>query len=78
MAKIKDNLNSYTNSIGTPEYMAPEFISNQVFYNKSDVFSYGMVLWEIFNVEKAFNEVHPATVIFQISNVISSIIIKNI
>jgi len=69
MAKIKDNLNSFTNSIGTPEYMAPEFISNQAFYSKSDVFSFGMVLWEIFNVEKAFKETHPATIIFMISNV---------
>lgn len=71
MAKIKDSSNSHTNSIGTPEYMAPEFISNQAFFNKSDVFSFGMVLWEIFSVEKAFCETPPFTVIFEISNVIN-------
>lgn len=69
MAKINDSLNFHTNSIGTPEYMAPEFITHQEFYNKSDVFSFGIVLWEIFNVDKAFKEIQPTTIIFQISKV---------
>ena len=34
---------------GTPSFMAPELLKDNVFTEKSDVYSYAMVLWELFD-----------------------------
>ena len=34
---------------GTPAFMAPELLKDNVFTEKSDVYSYDMVLWELFD-----------------------------
>jgi serine/threonine protein kinase len=34
---------------GTPAFMAPELLKDNVFTEKSDVYSYAMVLWELFD-----------------------------
>jgi serine/threonine protein kinase len=33
---------------GTPAYMAPECLNNEAFSLKSDIYSFGIVLWELF------------------------------
>lgn len=42
LAKYKLSNSENTNSVGTAEYMAPEFISHQKFLPESDVFSFGI------------------------------------
>jgi len=69
LAKLLDN-NMNTNSIATVKYMAPEFIAKQVFTAKSDVFSYGMILWEIFARKEPFETLNPTQALFAIANVI--------
>ena len=39
-------------SAGTPEYMAPEVLRNEPSNEKADVFSFGVVLWELMTVQK--------------------------
>jgi serine/threonine protein kinase len=38
----------HTGSVGTPAYMAPELMANQPYNCKVDVYSLGMLSWEIF------------------------------
>ena len=39
--------------MGTPAYMAPEYISNEEFGPKSDIFSFGMLLYELLTGQRA-------------------------
>eukprot|EP00727_Mastigamoeba_balamuthi_P013054 m51a1_g8371 putative protein serine threonine (751) ;mRNA; r:147310-150555 len=39
---------NYSKGIGTPHYMSPEVLSNKPYSVKADVFSFGVVLWELF------------------------------
>lgn len=43
---------SSKSSAGTPEYMAPEVLRNEPSNEKADVFSFGVVLWELMTVQK--------------------------
>lgn len=36
-----------TNGLGTPLWMAPEVIARETYNNSADVYSYGIMLWEI-------------------------------
>lgn len=36
-----------TSKIGTYQWMAPEVISGQIYTTKADVFSFGIIMWEI-------------------------------
>lgn len=64
---LDNNLN--TTSIATVKYMAPEFITKQIFTAKSDVFSFGMILWEIFARKEPFDNLNPTQAIYAIANV---------
>lgn len=41
---------------GTPLWMAPEMISNQEWSDKTDVYAFGIIMWEIFSRKKLFEE----------------------
>ena len=43
-----------TGGIGTAQWEAPEVISNQMYTEKCDVYSYGILLWEILTGEVPF------------------------
>lgn len=43
-----------TSSIGTPNYMAPEFIQGEDYDLPVDVYSYGIILWEMLTEEVPF------------------------
>lgn len=70
LAKMKDQ-NFNTNSIATVKYMAPEFITKQLFTPKSDIFSFGMILWEIFSRKEPFEQLNPTQALYAIA-VVSS------
>ncbi len=42
---------------GTPFYAAPEIIANGVTTKASDVYSYGVVAWEVYNCEPPWKRV---------------------
>ena len=44
---------------GTPAFMAPELLEDNVFDEKSDVYSYAMVLWEIWNKGLPWHGLQP-------------------
>lgn len=45
-----------TPKVGTISYMAPEVLSCEEYSNKVDVYSYGMLLWEIVTRKEPFSE----------------------
>ncbi|XP_076956617.1 uncharacterized protein LOC143631878 isoform X2 [Bidens hawaiensis] len=48
---------------GTPQWMAPEIIRNEQADEKSDVYSYGVVLWEILTDKIPWDDLNPMQVI---------------
>lgn len=45
-----------TPKVGTVSYMAPEVLSAEEYTNKADVYSYGVLLWEIISREEPYGE----------------------
>ncbi|VDO03029.1 unnamed protein product [Rodentolepis nana] len=54
-----DALSSRVSGVGTVAYAAPEVICMRMFSLASDVWSYGVVLWEIFTMLEPFKELDP-------------------
>ncbi len=42
---------------GTPLYIAPEVFHSQVYDSKADIYSFGLIMWEMWYGQQAFAEV---------------------
>jgi serine/threonine protein kinase len=49
--------------IGTPHWMAPEVLKGEKYEHSADIFSFGMILWEILSLEIPYYGVNPYQVI---------------
>ena len=57
LSKIKQETARFTNTPqGTAEWMAPEVFENNDYSKKSDVYAYGVVLWEIVARQRPFRD----------------------
>lgn len=61
MARMKTG-DLMTMGIGTAQWMAPEVISGQEYNEKADVYSYGIILWEMLTGDIPFNGMNPVQV----------------
>ena len=52
--------------LGTPHYMSPEQIQSQTVDQRSDIFSAGLVMYELLTYQKAFSADNPIAVIHKI------------
>ena len=57
----KDKANILGTVCGTPLYMAPEVLAGQMYSEKADMFSYGMILWELWYGEDGMDEYKVST-----------------
>eukprot|EP01156_Anaeramoeba_ignava_P018305 Anaeramoba_ignava/a91349_73.p1 GENE.a91349_73~~a91349_73.p1 ORF type:complete len:1246 (-),score=329.81 a91349_73:137-3838(-) len=51
MSRIKEESAKLTKLKGSPCWMAPEIFRNEVYNEKADIYSYGIVLWELITKE---------------------------
>jgi hypothetical protein len=48
---------------GTPEWMAPEMLRAEPYDERADIYSYGVVLWELLTTRTPWDELHPMQVV---------------
>jgi serine/threonine protein kinase len=51
-----------SSSAGTPEWMAPELIRNEPFTEKCDIFSLGVIMWELCTLSRPWEGISPVQV----------------
>lgn len=57
-----------SSSAGTPEWMAPELIRNEPFSEKCDIFSLGVLMWELCTLNRPWEGVPPERVVYAVAN----------
>ncbi|XP_068664747.1 probable serine/threonine-protein kinase SIS8 isoform X2 [Aristolochia californica] len=57
-----------SSSAGTPEWMAPELIHNEPFTEKCDVFSLGVIMWELCTLNRPWEGVPAVQVVYAVAN----------
>ncbi|KAL3333064.1 hypothetical protein AABB24_033237 [Solanum stoloniferum] len=57
-----------TAAAGTPEWMAPELIRNESYTEKCDIFSLGVIMWELCTLERPWHGVPPEKVVYIVAN----------
>ncbi|PIN22902.1 Tyrosine kinase [Handroanthus impetiginosus] len=55
-------------SAGTPEWMAPELIRNEPFTEKCDIFSLGVIMWELYTLNRPWDGVPTERVVYAVAN----------
>eukprot|EP00899_Mesostigma_viride_P015168 jgi/Mesvir1/23652/Mv18316-RA.1 len=59
-----------TQAVGSPGWMAPELFGDGLYDGKVDVYSYGIVLWELMSLERPYARMgmEPLALIYQVIN----------
>ncbi|PIN05482.1 Non-specific serine/threonine protein kinase [Handroanthus impetiginosus] len=57
-----------SSSAGTPEWMAPELIRNEPFTEKCDIFSLGVIMWELCTLNRPWDGTPPERVVYAVAH----------
>ncbi|CAH9079408.1 unnamed protein product [Cuscuta europaea] len=57
-----------SSAAGTPEWMAPELIRNEPFTEKCDIFSLGVIIWELYTLNRPWEGVPSVQVVYAVAN----------
>ncbi len=72
LAKLRGNVSRLTkegSTIGTAGYMSPEQVQGQEADHRSDIFSFGAVLYEVLTGQLPFKGIHETALAYEIVNV---------
>ena len=72
LAKLRGNVSRLTkegSTVGTAGYMSPEQVQGQDADHRSDIFSFGVVLYELLTGQLPFTGVHETALAYEIVNV---------
>ncbi|KAK1404887.1 Mitogen activated protein kinase kinase [Heracleum sosnowskyi] len=59
---------SDSSSAGTPEWMAPELFRNEPFNEKCDIFSLGVIMWELSTLSRPWHGTPPERVVYTVGH----------
>ena len=59
LSRLKAQESNMTGNCGTVQWMAPEVLSNENYNEKADVYSYGIICWELLTAECPFDGMAP-------------------
>ena len=59
--------NNLMERVGTCHWMAPEVINSQRFSTKADVYSYGIIIWEVCTREMPYDYIDKDNILFKVS-----------
>ena len=70
-SKFKDGLEKGHNAqmdsrVGTPAWMAPEVLCGEPYSHKADVYSFGVILWEILHRTRPFKDLNAWAIAYQV------------
>ncbi|XP_074558843.1 serine/threonine-protein kinase CTR1-like isoform X2 [Curcuma longa] len=64
LSRLKANTFLSSKSVaGTPEWMAPEVLRDEPSNEKSDIYSFGVILWELMTLQQPWSNLTPAQVV---------------
>ncbi|XP_024004186.1 serine/threonine-protein kinase CTR1 [Eutrema salsugineum] len=66
--KMEGTTMSESEPAGTPEYIAPEVIRKEPFSEKCDIFSFGVIMWELCTLSKPWEGVPKELVMYNVAN----------
>jgi len=62
---VAKDVNDITGTLeGTPVYIAPEVFHSQLYDGKADIYSFGLILWEMWYGQRAFAEFNGTMTLF--------------
>lgn len=65
-SKIKKQTETMT-QVGTPQWMAPEVLLGDKYSEKADIYSFGVVVWELATNEIPWDEINAVQVISKVA-----------
>eukprot|EP01047_Picozoa_sp_COSAG01_P007737 COSAG01_NODE_296_length_19281_cov_212.029507_15_plen_118_part_00 len=54
--------------VGTPAWMAPEVLRGEEYSRSADIYSYGVILWEMVTREEPFKGINAFAIAFQVGS----------
>jgi serine/threonine protein kinase len=65
---IEQTLAATMTACGTPSWTAPEVLRNERYDHKIDIFSFGVVIWELFARQDPYPNMPPFQIVFAVGN----------
>ncbi|DBA00609.1 TPA: hypothetical protein N0F65_007738 [Lagenidium giganteum] len=68
LARVKAQIKTMTGNCGTTQWMAPEVLGSRPYTEKADVYSFGIVVWEVFTARCPFENLSQIQVALSVLN----------